>query len=291
MSSFLTYVGVSGWGASEDVVQKGRRRVATYLAFLVFILMVAAVDDQEVVVGGVTRDAEPTGNGQFGLATRFRVGWTEYAEARIRQLPGLGGNGPRLNTWIIYQLSDQLTPNITATWGLQDGPLTYPRFTTTRGLLIFAAVLSCILWVLLVAIQYELPYIGHHKMSINAARIICILACFFICVAAIYFASTGAMKNFCDTFDGWGSSQTCFYGNSWVCAMVALFFSVLNAVWMGLGVKGDLGARYTFSAKDPMGVGAADASTFAGSTATVAPVSASGGKIGGGYQEIGVDSL
>lgn len=48
----ISFIGLRHAGADEQVVAKGRRRVVAYLAFIVFVLMVAAASDEEWVEGG-----------------------------------------------------------------------------------------------------------------------------------------------------------------------------------------------------------------------------------------------
>jgi hypothetical protein len=51
-----------------------------------FVLIMAAVDDQEVISGGLSIDPENTNSGD-GVSLDFVIGWTQYMRHRQYWLP------------------------------------------------------------------------------------------------------------------------------------------------------------------------------------------------------------
>lgn len=65
----LSFCGLRQAGASEEQVYKGRRRMVTCTAFIVFVLLVAALGDEEWISGGLEYTFTNLADAQNGCAS------------------------------------------------------------------------------------------------------------------------------------------------------------------------------------------------------------------------------
>jgi len=106
MSSRLAFFGVGS--GSPDEIARGKRRAATYFSFLTFVLIVAAMDANDWVTGGVEFDIGGTlGTNLDTLPTEIKelcsntgTNLYEYEEALSRQIVVGADNKPMLGVTI-----------------------------------------------------------------------------------------------------------------------------------------------------------------------------------------------
>lgn len=294
----------------------GRRRVVTLLAFLNFVLLVAGVADQEWLTGGLTIIGESglqskaaaralgacagcvsTAPGSLGDTIRieFDAGLQKMSQFSTWNYPFSGEAGSRdcvynLQAWL-GNFNAGTTISTAFSYGLN--PISYSTFASTQGLLAFAATMQTLIWLVLVAVQYEAPVLGRHKHSLWAVRLASPFVTFFTMVGIIVFSTSSAKTEFCLALDPDGDAigLPCGFGNGFRVTIAAFVFGFVQIAlaWFFMGV--DLSARYSFAAggSSSGGVGSGSSSGLGSSKGgySYEPASTASfvGSSGGGYQD------
>lgn len=269
----LTFFGV---GQSADAAQLavGKRRAVTYLAFLSFVLLVAAIDADDWVTGGLEFDIPtqvsmpprmsslceqfdlPTAtpnNLRVTIAPTFHMGLLHFTRDGTTFARWSGAS---IEEFRSNPLKDRLadlnagTQNNGSFWyGLN--PIDVGVFNSTIGLLAFASFLQAVVYMAMVAIQYEVPNIGNNKYTLLAVKYLGPAVLFFTIVGIINFGASTVKTEFCTAFDPDSNfnGTFCGYGTGFNLGIACVIFTISQSALIWFWMPQDLGARYEFSSK------------------------------------------
>lgn len=292
-------------GADAAQVARGARRTVAILAFTTFCLVVAAATDNEWVSGGLEYVVSATNpaainavcGGCLGTSepalgatvnVQFELGLSQFSQDTAYQMPYTNEYVERdcvlpIQPFIRYinaaAVSNDTSPrNI---WkGLQPIP---DKFGSTLGLLGFASFLQIVAWLLVVAVQYEVPALSANQKTLWAIRILAATATLFTLSGIINFAASAVRREFCTAFDPDADflGLPCGFGRAFNIAIAALVFGLLQtaAAWKHMPLE--LPASYQFATQQKVA-----ATGFGGSASAYEPVgdTRSEGLAPGAYQ-------
>lgn len=245
----------------------------TYIAFLSFVFLVASIDADDWVTGGLEFDIPTSVSSprvqavaeEFSLPTstpnNLRVTITPTFHMGLLRFTRDGTtfarwSGASIEEYRSNYIKDRLddinagTKQNTSFWyGLN--PIDVGVFNSTIGLLAFASFLQAVVYLAMVAIQYEAPQIGSHKYTLMTVQYGTPVIAFFTVVAVIVFGASPVRKEFCTAFDPDSdfNGTFCSYGAGFDLGITSVIFCIFQAVLVWFWMPRDLGARYEFSSK------------------------------------------
>lgn len=291
----LTFIGLEprDGGASAELLAKGKRRTVTYLAFLSFVFVVAGLDATDWVAGtSVFQGDISSADAKFHLGLLYFS--SEFTRTGISGLvyttstsTAIADQLTQINFAINNPQNDQVSNSQFYSLFAQANikPISPTVFSSTIGLLAFAASLTTIAWLCMAAIQYDMPMHALVAKNIMLTVRVCLsLATFFTFVSILVFAASPVKGDFCTALDPGANAngQYCRYGVGFGLTITGLVFLILSTLLAWRWMPADFGARYEFNGAAG-GSGGLVKGGF--SNAESAVVVSSGGS-GSGYQDI-----
>lgn len=315
----LPYFGVRAAGATDRMIEQGRRRTATLLSILAFTLLVSAQGDEAWISGGFTITLNAT-RVAAPLPPAVSALCAECVAVKAAQPPPLGATFQRrfnvgLHAMSVegsrhydvtnvdsyqtcaYDLKDWINEYNSGVWSSK--PISWTTVQSTQGLLIFGAILLGFTCLGLCAVLLEVPTVVNWKWSPLAFRVGSLASAFFILVGVMVYGTSNILSDFCDTFDSNGNAVglPCFFGDAFNMAIAAGFFAALSSFVLWRYTASDFtsavgayefksgvsaGAFGSGDASAPLDGGASVSASFQGSSST-------GGA--GGYNGFGSGEL
>lgn len=322
------FFGIRAAGATERMIQQGRRRSATIFAFMAFVLMAAGQADEEWISGGFENQnwaALPPADRAASIPAKLRgicPGCTELGAAPLgdtfQRRFNLGlhrmtvegsfyFNNSGVTSWreCQYPLIDFITDfnaaisGGTQQWALNLKQIAWAVFATTQGMLIFASINIAVAWLGLVAVMYEVPIVTGFKWTPLVLRLTSGAGSLFAIIGMIIFGTSPTKSEFCSVFDPDGDflNLPCYFGNGFNNAAVAAAFSAGCSLMLWVYVSPDYSAGvYEFKGASSIGGGSVSDAPLASSGEGGASVSASfqgssSGATGSAYQGFGSDGI
>lgn len=276
LESILTFLGLYG---NPQESARGKRRVVTYMAFISFVLIAAALGDQEWIYGASETDIysskapsrllgaiveascpemgdEPHGerNLQFRPVTKesyFQVGLATAAVVTARQAPYVNEEITSVCGWRLYDFLNDWNDGVSTSGSyLSKGKIvSYSAIQATEGLLGFALVLQLLAWFGMALVQYDAPMIGSSKNTVLAVRILQGVALLITFAAVVNFGTSSSMTEFCSAFDPHpDKNKGCGYSSGFAIGIAAIVFLTANTALSCLWMSWDLSSRMTFGA-------------------------------------------